>query len=244
MCIRDRKWSSGLTQTLFNVTARQVLKVTEGIGYDGQDLIHGLDVAESLAGQKGKDEIHGGGGNDTLSGDQGKDTLFGNAGRDFLMGGDGDDTLYGNEENDFIQGDAGDDRLIGGAGQDRLVGGLGRDWLFGETGRDILNGGVWKDSFQLNAPNKGLTLIEDFDQTADRIMIDRSSYSSSLALGTLSPAQFTLGRGASTGNHRFIYNQNQGELWFDSDGTGSKKSVLVAKLLGSVDLDASKITVF
>lgn len=76
-------------------------------------------------------ELHGGDGNDTLIGGSGDDLLFGDAGNDVLCGERGNDVLVGGDGNDKLKGGSGRDILIGDAGRDTLNGNGGDDILIG-----------------------------------------------------------------------------------------------------------------
>jgi Ca2+-binding RTX toxin-like protein len=84
-------------------------------GKEGDDVLTGTLLADSLIGGEGAD---------TLNGRKGADTLTGGNGNDVLNGGDGPDSLMG---------DAGDDDIFAGRGADVLVGGDGTD-DFGDGG--------------------------------------------------------------------------------------------------------------
>ncbi|MDF2447168.1 MAG: hypothetical protein K0S46_2404 [Moraxellaceae bacterium] len=64
---------------------------------------------------------------DTLDALGGNDTVYGLADNDTLIGGSGNDSLHGDDGNDTLQGDAGDDTLDGGTGDDAMAGGAGND---------------------------------------------------------------------------------------------------------------------
>ncbi|WP_275546138.1 retention module-containing protein [Pseudomonas sp. Marseille-Q0931] len=130
---------------------------------NGNDMIGGNDVGNTLSGLRGNDVIYGGAGSDTLSGGDGND---------HLLGGDGDDALYGDSGNDVLNGGAGNDRLEGGAGNDILLGGLGDDILIGGPGNDILIGGAGDDTFVWNAGDRGGNyhdIVKDFGNGNDRL---------------------------------------------------------------------------
>jgi hypothetical protein len=114
-------------------------------GLAGDDVIHGVSVA---------DKIDGRGGDDRIFGLDGKDSLKGGAGNDRLHGGSGKDKLFG---------DAGDDELKGGGGDDKLDGGAGNDFLTGGAGRDTF---VFGGAF-------GVDSITDFEDGIDRIDLSK-----------------------------------------------------------------------
>ncbi|TVQ43413.1 MAG: calcium-binding protein [Gloeocapsa sp. DLM2.Bin57] len=195
-------------------------------GTTGNDLILGLEGDDNINGRGGDDTIDGGPGNDTLNGAIGDDVLIGGPGRDILRGGTGNDTLNGGTGNDTLNGGPGDDILIGGPGNDLLIGGPGND------------------RFDFNSPEEGVNTIRDFDNGDNLIGIAVEGFGSGLAEGTLSPNQFTLGRRASTEQERFIFNRNNGQLFFDPDGSGSEPQVQIATLEDNASLTARDFLLF
>lgn len=65
-----------------------------------------------------------------------------------------------------------------------------------------------------------------------------------MVVGTLAPSQFTIGASASDASDRFIYNDLNGDLFFDVDGTGGAAQIQLANLGGAPELLASDIVVF
>ena len=120
------------------------------LGGRGDDVIHGNEGDDTLLqGNEGRDQIFGGDGDDfirggkdddiLLQGNQGRDIILGDLGNDFIRGGKGDDILLqGNQGNDTIMGDLGNDYIRGGKDNDTLYGGEGNDTLYGDLGDDVL----------------------------------------------------------------------------------------------------------
>lgn len=77
--------------------------VSEKIGSDFKDFLHGTNSA------------------DNIYGNVGADILIGHGGYDYLAGGDGIDFLLGGKGNDILDGGVDKDILIGGKGADRFV---------------------------------------------------------------------------------------------------------------------------
>lgn len=88
--------------------------VTEEIGSEFTDFIHGTDSADNLYGNEGGDVLIGRGGHDYLVGGDGIDILF---------GGNGNDVLDGGKDNDILNGGKGADRFVfrSGDGQDKIL---------------------------------------------------------------------------------------------------------------------------
>lgn len=118
-------------------------------GGNGNDTLLGLGADDSLIGGSNddvliggadNDQLNGGSGNDTLSGEAGSDLCLGGAGADKISGGDDADTVNGQAGNDSLTGDDGDDYVYGGAGIDTVSGGAGTDMVKGQGGRDVIQG--------------------------------------------------------------------------------------------------------
>ena len=95
---------------------------------------------------------------------------------------------------------------------------------------DRLTGGGGSDRFVFNNALEGIDTITDFDPTADLFNVSGSGFVTIGGLGTLAASRFTIGAAATTASQRFIYNSSNGNLWFDSDGTGVTAQVQIAQL--------------
>ena len=71
---------------------------------DGQYLINGTSLAESIQGSVFDDLVHAGKGADRVFGSTGSDELHGGRGKDILRGGDNDDVLFGGALKDRLSG--------------------------------------------------------------------------------------------------------------------------------------------
>lgn len=153
--------------------------------------------------------------------------------------------LGGGAGADRLGGDLGADTLTGGAGADTITGGGGRDVIDGGAGRDRLTGGVGSDVFILSAPAGAANAdrITDFE-TGDRIHLENAVLRA-LTEGTLAPAAFRahVSGEAATGNHRIIYDSDDGTLWYDRDGNGSAGRQLLATLAPDLALSAADFLV-
>jgi Ca2+-binding RTX toxin-like protein len=114
----------------------------------------------------------------------------------------------------------------------------------GRGGNDTLTGGNGGDSFVFNNITEGIDTITDFGG-GDRIEISASGFGGNLtANAVLDQSQFVLGSAASNINHRFIYNNSTGDLFFDPDGIGTIAQQKLAILTGAPSLSAIDIFVF
>ncbi len=78
--------------------------------------------------------------------------------------------------------------------------------------------------------------LEDFQSRTDFLIVSGSGFGGGLNQGFIKPSQFTLGSSASDRSDRFIYNSNNGNLFFDPDGTGSKSQLLIATFTNKPNL--------
>lgn len=143
------------------------------------------------------------------------------------LGGDGDDMIIGNSAANILYGGRGDDILVGGTGNDTLIGGTGYDY------------------FTFYSPTEGSDTISDFNTLDDTIFISAAGFGSGLIGGAaIAVNQFALGLAATTSDSRFIFNQDNGSLFFDQDGTGAIAQTQIATLNTGFSLSNANIYVF
>jgi Ca2+-binding RTX toxin-like protein len=241
-------------------------------GYNGQDFLLGKSGNDRLDGGAGNDVLNGSAGNDTLVGGVGNDIYYVDSSADivsetsslpgidlvfssansFTMGANVERMVLqtgaisgtGNAINNSIFGNTANNRLSGGAGNDVLNGSAGNDTLVGGVGNDILTGGTGLDSFTFNASNEGIDAIVNFSVTDDAIAVSATGFGGGLIAGVaLSNAQFMIGTQATTTNHRFIYNQSSGAVFFDRDGVGGIEQVQIARLNGGLAMTSENLAV-
>jgi Ca2+-binding RTX toxin-like protein len=169
--------------------------------------------------------------------------LVGSVADDFLYGSEGNDTLDGGAGNDNLVGKAGSDRLIGNAGNDNLIGNSGNDTLIGGAGNDTLTGGSGADRFTFNSRNEGIDRITDFSVVDDAIAVSAAGFGGGLVIGTLPATRFVIATAATNTNHRFIYNNTSGALFFDQDGLGGTAQVQIATLSSGLAMTNADILV-
>ena len=145
--------------------------------------------------------------------------------KDVITGSEGDDVLNGFGNNDKLNGREGNDTLRGDAGNDTLIGG---------SGYDVLDGGRGKDTFVFKAdPATGHDTLLNF-QRDERLQFKAKIFDA-LDKGPLDASHFAVGSAATDADHRIIYDPGNGNLWYDSDGTGTQTAVLVAILPTGLD---------
>jgi Ca2+-binding RTX toxin-like protein len=215
-------------------------------GLGGNDTLGGNDGNDTLLGGTGDDDMYGGGGNDSIVGEEGQDYAEGGSGNDSISGGGENDEIYGDHGNDTIDGGIGDDWVDGGAGQDTLVGGAGQDTLVGGAGIDILTGGAGVDMFFLDQ-SSGVDIISDF-ASEDKLRIFVGDFGGGLS-GSAYPGSplpsslLVLGTAATNSSQRFVYDNTNGDLFFDVDGNGSALAVKIATFSNLANLSGSNFAI-
>ncbi|MEA3029457.1 MAG: serralysin, partial [Sphingomonadales bacterium] len=212
-------------------------------GGDGVDNLYGNEDDDYIDGGNDDDQLSGGDGNDQLLGQAGNDILFGENGDDLLSGGDGLDNLTGEAGNDIIAGGNDDDVLSGGEGIDSLDGGGGNDLLNGGVDSDVLTGGAGVDTFSFDSPLDGPDEITDFVSGTDLIQILASSFGGGLVAGGSVSLVSGSDPTASNASGQFLFDTDDGRLFWDADGTGSDAAVLIATLSNIPSLTTSDFAV-
>jgi Ca2+-binding RTX toxin-like protein len=87
-----------------------------------------------------------------------------------------------------------------------------------------------QDNFSFSSPNEKTDSITDFTPVDDTISVDDVGFGGGLVVGRLLETQFVLGTAATDTDDRFIYNQTNGALFFDVDGTGASAKIQIATL--------------
>jgi len=240
-------------------------------GDAGNDTLYGDGGNDILNGGTGNDILVGGTGNDiyvidstgdiaTENANQGTDTVessisytLGNSLENLTLtgtlaingtGNQFNNLIVGNTANNTLNGRDGNDTLNGGAGIDILLGGNGNDVLIGGTGNDTLTGNAGSDRFTFNSRTQGIDRITDFNVINDTIAISLAGFGGGLVAGAAIAAnQFIIGSGVTTSSQRFIYNQSNGSLFFDQDGTGAIARIQIATLNTGLSLTNADIFV-
>lgn len=219
------------------------------LGTAESNILEGLGDNDALVGGAGDDQLNGGQGNDTAVYQDDEGAVVINLATDTATDGfEANDTLtsieniIGSQFGDRLTGNAQDNQLTGGGGNDTLSGGQGDDYIIGLGGVDVLTGNAGTDNFAYVTPEEGRDRIEDFNPD-DTILIVGATFPGGLSTGLLSESQFTLGTEATTANHRFIFNQDNGQLFFDRDGDGSANSQLLATFTDTPEVTAENISI-
>jgi serralysin len=194
-----------------------------------------ISEVEGISGSNiGNDKLAGDARANRLYGNGGNDKLYGNSGEDYIRGGIGEDYISGGSDNDLIRGDDGADDLFGREGADILIGGAGRDILTGNTGAD---------QYRYESRSDLGDKITSFS-SSDTFAFKASAFKN-LKKGFLNSEHLILrndSRAAEKDDY-FIFEKDTDRLWFDSDGSGSKKPILVADMDLSVNLTVKDILI-
>jgi RTX calcium-binding nonapeptide repeat (4 copies) len=232
------------------------------IGGSGNDNLVGEEDNDTLVGGDGNDRLDGGFGDNSLTGGIGDDTYSINGASDNIVeqANQGKDTvistvnysLGGTVENltlkaNYVdaltgQGNSLNNVLTGNQYANTLKGGAGNDSFIGGKGKDTLTGGSGSDRFIFKSISDRVDIITDF-ATEDTIVVSAASFKGGLTAGTLKPEQFVLGTSAQDSGDRFIYNSNNGALFFDSDGNGSLAAQHIATLSNKFPITNADILV-
>jgi Ca2+-binding RTX toxin-like protein len=236
----DHLWGGIGNDFLYGLNSGDVL-----YGEDGNDTLHGGASEDTMIGGPGNDTMIGGPGNDnyyvdnvndsvTESGGEGHDivrttvsyTLTPGADVEHLIPqiDDGLDplNLTGNETGNIVWGNAGNNILNGGDGKDTLWGHLGQDSFLFDTPLD--------DETIIDADTNVDTILF-FSVADDTIQLDDDIFSSGLAVNnSVAGSQFVIGAAAQDANHRIIYNDATGAVFYDSDGVGGTAQIQFATL--------------
>ncbi|MDP2206099.1 MAG: calcium-binding protein [Alphaproteobacteria bacterium] len=256
--------------TTVNKYSLAKLAEIEDLGFIGigNAALTGNAKANSLQGGVGNDTLDGGKGADAMAGGDGDDIYFIDDVLDTVLefDGEGYDKAFSSVSyalSDYIEelaltgklhingtGNAENNLLTGNAGNNILSGLDGNDILDGLGGNDRYIGGSGNDTFRLStAPNakSNVNTIEDFTTGEDSIEINTSAFKwKGATLGELLQDNFGSNDTgiAETTDQRLIYNNVTGQMFYDADGSGRGKAVLVAVFENAPDLQHTDITLY
>jgi hypothetical protein len=211
------------------------------IGNDAANVLNGLGGADAMSGGKGDDTYHIDHAGDRIveKAGEGFDIVFSTVSFNLagifvdrlVLTGLGTIAATGNSQAQTLIGNDAANALSGLGGVDVLDGRGGADTLAGGTGRD-----TFAFSTALGAGN--IDTISDFSVADDTIQLTKAIFTG-LAGNQLAASAFVIGAGASTIDHRIIYNSASGALLFDSDGSGASAAVQFATLTPGLALTAA-----
>ncbi|WP_242445728.1 cadherin-like domain-containing protein [Chromatium okenii] len=152
-----------------------------------------------------------------------------------------------------ITGGSGNDRLIaienltGSHFDDTLTGSNGANMLAGNGGNDKLTGGAEIDTFRFDSVLKAgnVDTITDFSHAYDVIELDNAIFTRLKTTGGLDADNFyanTTGI-AKDANDFIVYDTDNGNLWYDADGSGGAAAIQFAIISGAPQLDAADFVI-
>jgi Ca2+-binding RTX toxin-like protein len=136
------------------------------------------------------------------------------------------------------------DTLTGGSGNDVLTGDAFSNLINGGAGKDVLYGGAGFDTFVLNTKpsSSNYDRLADFSSKYDTIKLENAVFTK-LKTGKLASAAFWKGTKAHDSSDRVIYDATKGYIYYDADGTGASKQVLIATVKAKTALSYSDFAV-
>lgn len=235
----------------------------------GDDYVIGTERADRVSLLAGNDTYLGLGGNDTIYGNAGNDRLDGGAGNDLMSGGAGDDTYIVDSARDVVveARNQGLDKVLssikytlgsnvenleltgttaidgtGNAVANVIVGNSGANTLNGKAGNDVMTGGDGADRFTFNTTLNSATNVDtitDFQIGLDKIVLENAIFRKVGLSGALSADAFYIGTAAHDTTDRIIYDDQNGKLYYDSNGTGTGGLVQFAILSAGLALHST-----
>ena len=251
------KVNSSITYKLSANVENLTLTGTSAINGTGNNLnntLVGNSAANQLNGDVGNDTLDGKSGNDALRGWSGIDTMIGGVGNDsYYVENTGDVvteklnegtdmvnssvtyTLSANVENLTLAGASAingtgnglNNILVGNSAANQLNGGVGNDILDGGTGANSLTGGIGNDIFRFTTKDN-VNLITDYSVVSDTFQLENSVFTKLITTGILVASQFRVGSKAMDANDYIIYNNLNGAVLYDADGSGAAAAVQIA----------------
>lgn len=230
------------------------------VGLAGNDIINGGNGDDAIFGDIGNDTLYGGGGLDTMTGGLGNDRYFidnagdvviesSSAGTDQVNSRLASYSLPTNVENLTLlsnalngTGNGLNNMFIGNTSGNLLSGKGGSDIFEGGMGNDVLVGGAGKDIFRFNTAGS-IDKLSDFSVIDDSIQLENNIFKSLTTLGTLPGSQFRVGARALDANDFVIYNNANGALYYDSNGSGTGGAVQIATVGIGLPMTSADIVV-
>jgi len=119
--------------------------------------------------------------------------------------------------------------------------------LVGGLGADIITGGGGLDTIVFNSLDDKGDIIKDFNPAEDFLRLNSGGFAGAIS-GTVNFAHAAGFAGsalaaASAGTGWLLYNDTDGKLYWDADGTGAGTSTLLATFEGHSALDAPQISI-
>lgn len=135
--------------------------------------------------------------------------------------------------------------VTGSDSSDTIDGHWSAESIHGGLGSDIITGGSGSDSFHFDTAigNGDVDTILDFRKGADTIVLDQEIFSEIKDLGQLDSSAFVNGTQAHDADDRIIYDEANGDLYYDPDGSGDADAILFAHVESNRPLHAADFEV-
>ncbi len=147
--------------------------------------------------------------------------------------GDGNDIFVGGDSGDIITGGIGSDSITLGEGDDIIV----YDNILTEGGDTITNFAINTDKLQFSdADLKSVDNFAAYSGEGIAVTFNDGSTKVEFVTGTDGDLE------ASAAEAAFLFNTDTGTLSYDADGTGGGEAIIVATLVGSINLGADDFT--
>jgi Ca2+-binding RTX toxin-like protein len=205
--------------------------------------------ANTLVGNDAANVLDGGAGADTMVGGKGNDTYLCDHAGDIVteLAGQGTDTVksyvtrslatagWTEVENLTLRGSS----AINGTGNalaNTLIGNTGANTLKGSAGNDKLTGDTGADRFQFDTALNAATNVDqitDFLSVDDTISLENAIFTAFATPGAIQAANLVFGNVALDANDYLIYDNSNGRLMYDADGSGAGAAVQFATLTGT-----------
>ena len=214
-------------------------------GNNLNNVLTGNEAANILDGGTGADTLNGGSGNDVYVVDRANDSIQEtqtssteiDSVRSFVGWTLGDNlenlTLLGTK-NLNGSGNSLNNTLTGNGGNNTFSGGIGNDFLDGTSGNDTLTGDAGTDTFAFTTPLNALRNVDtltDFSSGTDKIQLSPAIFRELGFSGAPSTdAFFHAGSAAHDATDRIVYDQSNGALSYDADGSGALAAMQFALL--------------
>jgi hypothetical protein len=201
-----------------------------GGGDGGETPVYGGDNDKITLGDDGY-VVDAGSGNNVISAGAGSDQITSGGGNDKINGGDGDNIIdAGDGKNVVVAGD-GNDQVTTGSGSDRIDTGAGNDIVYCGAGRDKVALGLGTDTFVFDNRASGGADTLSFFNGDDDFFAFQGDVFDALAGGITSENVVIAGKASAKETDDVLLFDTRGrKLYYDADGSGSEKPVLLATI--------------
>jgi Ca2+-binding RTX toxin-like protein len=105
----------------------------------------------------------------------------------------------------------------------------------------MLTGGTGADLFRFGTVDLGRPMISDFETGVDRLAFSAAGYGGGMVAGMdpVAAQLLVLGTQANEAEGQFIYRASTGTLWWDADGTGAGRKIVVSEFQPGTVLSAT-----